>query len=118
MSERTGSLASKKCVPCKKGTPPLTESEIEPLLAQLDGWDVVEGHHLSRTFEFEDFQQALDFVNRAGAIAEREGHHPDVHLGWGRASFDIFTHTIGGLSESDFVLAAKIDQLDQLDRPR
>ena len=77
----------------------------------LPGWKVVDGHHLWKSFAFPDFRTALDFVNRAGAVAEAEGHHPDLFLSWGKADVKIWTHKIDGLTESDFVLAAKIDDL-------
>lgn len=102
-------LASKHCVPCHGGVPRLTAEEIEPLLAQLEGWQVFEEHHLSKGYEFSNFAAALDFVKRVGAVAEAEGHHPDIEFGWGYARLKIYTHAIDGLSESDFVLAARID---------
>ena len=104
-------LADQTCVPCKGGVPPLTAAQIEPLLRQLAGWDAVENHHLKKRYTFPDFQQALNFVNRAGHIAEEQGHHPDILLAWGRAEVTIYTHKINGLTESDFVLAAKIDRV-------
>ena len=104
-----GSLSDKHCVPCHGGVPRLAGEEIEPLLAQLEGWDVVEGHHLSKGYKFKNFADALAFVNRVGRVAESEGHHPDVSFGWGYARLEIHTHAIGGLSESDFILAARID---------
>jgi 4a-hydroxytetrahydrobiopterin dehydratase len=106
------SLAAEQCVPCRGGVPALTEGERTPLLAQLDpAWQVVDGHHLSREFLFPDFTAALAFVNRIGAVAEAQGHHPDIRFTWGRAAVDIWTHKIDGLTRSDFVLAAKIDAL-------
>lgn len=108
-------LAAEKCVPCRGGVPALTGEEYEPLLRQLDpAWRVVEGHHLARDFTFPDFVTALDFTNRIGAIAEEEGHHPDIRLGWGKVGVDIWTHKVDGLTRSDFVLAAKIDQISSL----
>ncbi|HKK27302.1 MAG TPA: 4a-hydroxytetrahydrobiopterin dehydratase [Gemmatimonadota bacterium] len=105
-------LAEKECVPCKGGVPPLEGEELEGLLAELDGgWRVVEEHHLEKEFAFEDFVGALEFVNRVGRLAEEQGHHPDLHLSWGRAGVEIWTHKIDGLTESDFVLAAKIEEL-------
>ena len=104
------SLASKDCVPCRGGVPPLTHSEIEPLIAQLSGWKVVDVHHLDKSYAFPDFKTALDFVNRVGEIAEQQGHHPDVHLAWGKVRIEIWTHKINGLTESDFVFAAKCDR--------
>ncbi len=105
----TESLASKHCVPCHGGVPRLKGEEIEPLLAQLQGWRVDEEHHLSKEYKFTNFADALDFVNGVGRVAEAEGHHPDIEFGWGYARLKIYTHAIDGLSESDFVLAARID---------
>lgn len=107
------SLADKHCIPCRGGVPPLAGLELERLRAQLPDWQVVDGHHLVRTFTFPDFRTALDFVNRVGAIAEEEGHHPDLLLSWGKVEVKTWTHTIDGLTESDFILAAKIDKLRQ-----
>lgn len=103
-------LADRSCVPCRGGVPPLTVEQIRPLLAQLDGWSVVDNHHLERRYALKDFAQALAFVNRIGAIAEQENHHPDIYLAWGRVHVTIWTHKINGLTESDFVLAAKCDR--------
>ncbi len=109
MSDR---LAAKHCVPCHGGVPPLQADEIRRLAAELGGdWEVVEHHHLRKRFEFPDFATALAFVNRVGEVAEREGHHPDIQLAWGRVDVEIWTHAIDGLTESDFVLAARIDRL-------
>ena len=105
----TESLAGKHCVPCHGGVPRLKGEEIGTLLAQLGGWRVEEEHHLSKEYGFPNFAAALDFVNRVGALAEAEGHHPDVEFGWGYARLKIYTHAIDGLSESDFILAARID---------
>ena len=104
-------LAEQTCVPCQGGVPPLTAQQQAPLLAQLDGWEVVDGHHLSKDFKFPDFQAALRFVNAAGQVVEEQGHHPEITLGWGHARVEIWTHKIDGLTESDFVLAAKYDCL-------
>jgi 4a-hydroxytetrahydrobiopterin dehydratase len=104
-------LASKSCEPCRGGVPPLPEAETGALLEQLgEAWAVVDNHHLSRTWEFPDFAAALAFTNRVGEIAEVEGHHPDIYLAWGRVRLDIWTHKIDGLTESDFILAAKADE--------
>jgi len=103
------SLSEKHCVPCHGGVPRLTDEETGPLLAQLTGWEVVGGHHLSKEYKFKNFADALAFVNRVGRVAEAEGHHPDVSFGWGYARVEIHTHAIDGLSESDFILAARID---------
>jgi 4a-hydroxytetrahydrobiopterin dehydratase len=102
-------LTSKQCVPCEGGMPALTNDEIEPLLAQLEGWTVVGGKRLAKTYRFPDFAQALAFVNKAGEVAEAEGHHPDLYLSWGKVGVELMTHAIGGLSENDFILAAKLD---------
>ncbi len=111
MSEaQASSLADKHCVPCRGGTPPLKGAELESYAGQLPEWRVVDGHHLFRSFDFPDFKTALDFVNRAGAIAEEEGHHPDLTLTWGRVDVKTYTHKIDGLTESDFVLAARIER--------
>jgi len=104
-------LAQKHCVPCRGGVPPLGAQEIAGLLPQVPGWNVVDQHHLSKTYTFPDFRSALEFVNRAGAVAEQEGHHPDLCLSWGKVEARIWTHKIDGLTESDFILAAKLDQL-------
>ncbi|MHC5108577.1 MAG: 4a-hydroxytetrahydrobiopterin dehydratase [Planctomycetota bacterium] len=103
-------LAEKHCVPCSGGVPPLTAAEIQPLLAQVPQWGAVDNHHIERNFEFPDFVAALDFVNKVGALAEAEGHHPDIYLAWGKVGVTIWTHKIDGLTESDFILAARIDQ--------
>ena len=104
-------LASKTCVPCRGGVPPLKGSQLAALAAQVPQWQIVNEHHITRNFAFPDFRQALDFVNRVGAIAEEQGHHPDILLTWGRAEITTWTHKIDGLTESDFILAAKIDKL-------
>jgi len=105
------SLATKTCVPCRGGTPPLKGAELHSLSHQLPNWQVVDEHHITRTFTFPDFQKALDFVNRVGALAEQQGHHPDILLTWGKAEITLWTHAVKGLTESDFIMAAKIDQL-------
>jgi len=105
------SLAEKKCVPCAGGVPPLAPDQIKGLLEQVPGWAVSGQHHIEKTYDFADFKTALDFVVRIGAVAEQEGHHPDIELSWGRVKVKIFTHKIDGLTESDFILAAKIDRL-------
>jgi 4a-hydroxytetrahydrobiopterin dehydratase len=104
-------LASQQCVPCRGGVPPLANEEITKLQAQLDGWEVVNGHHLRKEYKFEDFKEAQAFVTRVGELAEAQWHHPDICYGWGRAEITIWTHKIDGLTESDFILAAKIDRL-------
>ena len=103
-------LAQRDCVPCKGGVPPLNREQYAPLLKQLPNWSVERDHHLTRNFTFPDFAKALAFVNRVGDLAEKQGHHPDIYLSWGKARIDIWTHKIDGLTESDFVFAAKADQ--------
>jgi 4a-hydroxytetrahydrobiopterin dehydratase len=105
-------LADRKCVPCQGGTPPLKGEVLKHLVAEISPeWQVIEEHHLSRTFKFHDFKEALAFVNRVGALAEEENHHPEIVLSWGKVRIELFTHKIGGLSDSDLVMAAKIDRL-------
>ena len=105
-------LAAKTCVPCRGGIPPLHGEELTDLLAQLSGnWEAVDGHHLKSEFSFPDFVTALAFTNRVGDLAEAQGHHPDLHLSWGRVAVEVWTHKINGLTESDFILAAKIESL-------
>ena len=106
-----GALADQECVPCKGGVPPLSEEEFAPLLAQLEGWEVRDGLRLFRSYKFKDFVEALDFVNRVGQVAEEQGHHPDIYLAWGKVRLTVWTHKIDGLTESDFVFAAKSDQV-------
>jgi len=104
-------LSARECVPCRGGVPPLEGEEIQKLLKELDGWEVVNEHHLKKRYKFGDFGESLAFVNRVGELAEQQGHHPDICFGWGQAEITIWTHKIDGLTESDFILAAKIDQL-------
>jgi len=118
----TSALAARHCGPCTAGTPPLAGEDLTRLLGQLSGWTTEEhgeadarkaGAHrplrLVKEYRFPDFRQALAFVNRVGEVAEQEGHHPDIELGWGRVKLTVWTHSIGGLSENDFILAAKAD---------
>jgi len=104
-------LAERQCVPCRGGVPPMKGEQIEEMSSQLPEWQVVNEHHLLRQYRFQDFRESLDFVNRVGELAEEQGHHPDICFGWGKADITIWTHKIDGLTESDFVLAAKIDKL-------
>jgi 4a-hydroxytetrahydrobiopterin dehydratase len=101
-------LANRNCVPCRGDTPPLKGEELEGLRQQVPDWEIVEEHHLRRTFKFKNFREALGFVNRVGELAEEQGHHPDISYGWGYAEVTVFTHKIDGLTESDFVFAAKV----------
>ena len=104
-------LADQQCIPCRGGVPPLPRDRIDALLAELEpGWALTESGHLTKAFEFRDFAGAIAFANRLGEIAEREGHHPDLHVSWGRCGVEIWTHKIDGLTESDFFLAAKADR--------
>jgi len=103
-------LALKECVPCKGGVPPLGGEALDRLREELGGdWRVVDGHHLEKEYKFPDFRAALDFTNRVGELAEGQGHHPDIFLAWGKVRVTIWTHKIDGLTESDFVFAAKSD---------
>ena len=102
----------RRCVPCRAGTPPLPGAAIQDLFAQLgSGWRVVQEHHLEKDFRFRNFAEALAFTNRVGEVAEEQGHHPDICLAWGKVQLTVWTHTAGGLTESDFVLAAKCDRV-------
>ena len=105
-------LHKKSCVPCQNGEAPLKGQALETLHQELDpSWSIVEGHHLEKSFPFKDFKEALHFTNKVGDVAEQEGHHPDILLSYGKVSITLWTHKINGLSESDFILAAKIDTL-------
>ncbi len=105
----TSELANKECVPCKGGTPPLPPDQVQSLLGELDEWTIEQEYHLTRSFDFPDFAKALDFVNRVGEIAEQQQHHPDIYLAWGNVRVEVWTHKIRGLTESDFILAARVD---------
>ena len=105
-------LASMECIPCRGGIPPLEGEELASLHQRLGGdWQVIDGHHLEKDFRFDNFAQALEFTNRIGALAEEVNHHPDLKLGWGYVHVSLWTHKIDGLSEADFVWAAKADRL-------
>jgi 4a-hydroxytetrahydrobiopterin dehydratase len=105
-------LTEKACVPCRGGVPPLDEAEAQKFLAQTPGWELREqGKQIERTYRFKNFREALGFVDRVGALAEGEGHHPDITFGWGYATISLHTHKIRGLHENDFIMAAKINQL-------
>ncbi|MCI0747115.1 MAG: 4a-hydroxytetrahydrobiopterin dehydratase [Verrucomicrobia subdivision 3 bacterium] len=104
-------LAAQECLPCEGSVPPLKGEELQKLSQKLgNNWRVVQEHHLEKEFTFKNFREALDFTNRVGEIAEARNHHPDIYLAWGKVRITIWTHKIDGLSESDFVLAAKIEQ--------
>jgi 4a-hydroxytetrahydrobiopterin dehydratase len=103
-------LAAKECIPCRGGVPPLKGRELTDLQAKLGGgWKVVNEHNLEKEYTFKNFREALDFTNRVGEMAEKQGHHPDIYLAWGKVKLTIWTHKIDGLTESDFVFAAKAD---------
>ena len=104
-------LTQKRCVSCEGGVPPLGKAEVKRLLYQVSGWSL-SGKWITKEFKFKNFVAAMKFVNRAGDLAEAEGHHPDIHIHYNRVRFDIWTHAINGLSENDFILAAKIDILN------
>jgi 4a-hydroxytetrahydrobiopterin dehydratase len=103
-------LANRECVPCRGGVPPLKGDEITRLLVELNAWEVFNEHHLKKSYKFADFLKAQQFVISVGELAEEQGHHPDICFGWGHAEITIWTHKIDGLTESDFILAAKIDK--------
>lgn len=105
-------LSKKKCIPCKGGVPPVKGEPLAALVGQLkEGWKVVAEHHLEKEYLFKNFKEALAFTNKIGALAEEEGHHPDLLLSYGKVVVQIWTHKIDGLTESDFILAAKCDRL-------
>ncbi len=104
-------LAARSCVPCRKGTPPLDAAAVAALLPRIQGWEVKGEKRIEKTFKFADFRTALSFVNLVGEEAEAQNHHPSLHLSWGKVRVEIWTHAAGGLTESDFVLAAKVDRI-------
>ena len=105
-------LASKQCIPCQGGVPPVGGEQLCSLSNGIASeWTVIEGHHLERTWRFKNFREALDFTNKVGELSEQQGHHPDIELSWGRVKLTIFTHKIDGLTESDFIFAAKVDKI-------
>jgi len=107
-------LTEKRCTPCKGGTPPLQAEEVQALRANLaEGWNVINDAKLEREFRFKDFRQALVFTNEVGEIAEAENHHPDIYLTWGKVRVTLWTHKVNGLTENDFILAAKIDAMSK-----
>jgi len=104
-------LAQETCIPCRGGVPPLKGEELDALQEKLgNGWQIINEHHLEKEYIFADFRQALDFTVKVGEVAENQGHHPDIYLAWGKVKLTIWTHKIDGLTESDFILAAKADQ--------
>ena len=104
-------LAQETCIPCRGGVPPLKGEELDALQKKLgNGWEIIKEHHLEKEYIFADFRQALDFTVKVGEVAENQDHHPDIYLAWGKVKLTIWTHKIDGLTESDFILAAKADQ--------
>ena len=104
-------LAQKTCIPCRGGVPPLKGEELDALQEKLgNDWQIINEHHLEKDYIFADFRQALDFTVKVGEVAENQGHHPDIYLAWGKVKLTIWTHKIDGLTESDFIFAAKADQ--------
>jgi 4a-hydroxytetrahydrobiopterin dehydratase len=107
----TEGLAGRQCEPCKGDVSPMQRGEILVMLDELrGGWKVPEDHHLEKVYKFKDFAEALDFTNIVGGIAEEQGHHPDIHLAWGKVKVTVWTHKIDGLTESDLVFAAKVEE--------
>lgn len=102
-------LSNKRCVACRDGMPSLPDAEANALLGELDGWSISAGPRLTKTWKFPNFATALAFVNRIGAIADAEDHHPDVALSWGKVGVELWTHAAKGLTENDFIVAARID---------
>lgn len=104
-------LSEKKCKPCTEGAEPLKGADLKELQDQLDGgWQVVDDHHLQKEYKFDNFRDALAYTNRVGEVAEEEGHHPDIYLTWGKVELKVWTHKIDGLTESDFIFAAKAEK--------
>lgn len=106
-------LTQKHCIPCESGDPPVSEKKEKEFRKQVPDWLLLrdQEHKLRRQFKFKDFQEAMKFVNNVARIAERQGHHPDIYIFYNKVQLDLFTHAVGGLSENDFIMAAKIDKL-------
>ncbi|MBN1653248.1 MAG: 4a-hydroxytetrahydrobiopterin dehydratase [Deltaproteobacteria bacterium] len=102
-------LTKKQCTPCRGGAPKLTGDTLREYFNQLQGWELVEDHHVTKKYKFENFKRALVFADLVGDLAERENHHPSICISWGEARIELFTHKIGGLHENDFIMASKID---------
>jgi len=113
--DSTGSvLAQKQCVPCRGGVPPLSQEAAASLLSQLEkGWQIIDGHHIEKEYLFDEYRQALNFTFQVGLLAEAQGHHPDMLLRWGKCKVTLWTHKINGMTESDFIFAAKMDLILQ-----
>lgn len=115
MTHKSSVLSKKTCVPCREGAKPLIGSALEVLHSKLGGgWEIIDGHHLYKEFRFDRFKQAMAFVDQVATIAERENHHPDIHISYNRVKLLIWTHKIDGLTESDFILAAKFNEVPLL----
>ncbi len=107
-------LTDKKCVPCEGGVPPLSDAEIKNYLAQLKtDWEVVEAKKIKKQFKFKNFKEAMHFINKVAELAESENHHPDMHIYYNRVIIELWTHAAGGLSENDFILAAKVELINK-----
>lgn len=112
MNKKEMKLTEQKCTPCSGDTPPLQGDELQNYYNRLDeGWNLVDDHHLRKSYDFENFKQALDFTNKIGGMSEEEGHHPNIELTWGNVTVTVYTHAIDGLSDNDFIWAAKADEL-------
>ena len=104
-------LAKKTCIPCKGGVSPLKGTKLDALLEKLkNDWKIIKEHHLEKEYSFKNFKEALSFTIKVGELAENQGHHPDIFLAWGKVKLTIWTHKIDGLTESDFIFAAKADK--------
>jgi 4a-hydroxytetrahydrobiopterin dehydratase len=112
VAAETMALANEACLPCREGAPTLSEQELASLMGELPGWEVIDHHHLRKGWRFADFRAALDWVNRAGAICEEQGHHAEFRLGWGHAEALIHTHKVDGLTRADAVLAARFEAME------
>ncbi|MBM3247870.1 MAG: 4a-hydroxytetrahydrobiopterin dehydratase [Candidatus Omnitrophica bacterium] len=106
-------LAQKKCVPCEGGTTPMSSEEANRYISQVMGWQIIEDKKIKKEFKFKDFKGSLDFVNKVGALAEQEQHHPNITIIYNKVNITLSTHAIGGLSQNDFIMAAKINQIDK-----
>ena len=104
-------LAKKTCIPCKGGVPPMKGAKLDDLLEKLkNDWKIIREHHLEKEYSFKNFKESLNFTITVGELAENQGHHPDIFLAWGKVKLTIWTHKIDGLTESDFIFAAKADK--------
>jgi len=104
-------LSDKKCVACEGGVPPFTKTQIAKYMPQVQGWELVDDKKIVKNYKFKDFAEAMQFVNKVAAIAESEGHHPDIGISWNKVKLELMTHAIHGLSENDFIVAAKVDKI-------